>query len=82
MEELLPIGSIVTVENKDLMICAYLGQVPDINGKKYDYACCSYPIGITQKSAIISKNQIERIKFLGFKNKEFYDLKKELEKIM
>jgi hypothetical protein len=74
--ELLPIGSVVTVNNEDLMICSYMGKDSKIKDKHYDYACCLYPDGISEQAALINKEQIQRIKFIGFKNKRFYEYKK------
>ena len=41
-DEILPIGSVVTAEGQDVMICAYLKKDVLVDGNSYDYACCLY----------------------------------------
>ena len=76
---ILPIGSIVSVGKLDLMICSYFDYSKDLNGEKYDYICCPYPHGLTNDIMMIKKNNIETVKFIGFQDARFVELKKELE---
>lgn len=78
-EEFLPIGSIITVANQDLMICSYFKKGSLINNNQYDYACCLYPYGINEKAALVKKSDIQRVKFIGFLDSKFLELKKQLE---
>ena len=75
----LPIGSIITAEGQDLMICAYINKKTEINGNYYDYACCLYPSGLGPEAILIKKEQIKDIKFIGFQNGKYYDYLKQLE---
>lgn len=75
-DKLLPIGSIVTVSGKDLMICAYFKKGTKINNEEYDYACCVYPDGMGPDALLIKKGQIEKVKFVGFQDMRFVELKK------
>ncbi len=77
--ELLPIGSIITVENQDLMICAYFKKNTEINDKKCDYACCLYPIGMGKEAILVEKSQIQRVKFIGFQDNRFVEFKNRME---
>ena len=79
-DEILPIGSIVTINKTDVMICAYLDNKKDVNGKHYDYAGCLYPNGMGAEAVLINKKDIERVKFIGFQDGRFTVLKSQLEK--
>lgn len=79
-DELLPIGSIVYADGKDLMICAYMKKDALVNNEHYDYACCLYPYGMSKEAILIRKDAIKRIKFIGFQDGRFVEFKKELEK--
>jgi len=76
--ELLPIGSIVTVGGQDIMICAYFQKGAKVNDQEFDYACCLYPVGMGPDALLIKKEQIEKIKFVGFQDLRFVELKKKL----
>ena len=73
--EILPIGSIITVGDTDLMICAYFKKDAEYNGKKYDYACCQYPNGLGKEAALVKKEDIIRVKFIGFQDGKFVEFK-------
>ena len=79
-DELLPIGTIVEVENLDLMICAYFKKGAKIGDNEFDYACCVYPMGMGKDAVLIKKEQIKRIKFVGFQDYKFNNLKETMEK--
>ena len=76
--DILPIGSIVTAEGQDIMICAYMKKDALIEGKSYDYACCLYPNGLGKNAILIKKEQISKVKFIGFQDGRFVELKKKL----
>ncbi len=74
-ERILPIGSIVTIANTDLMIISYVKKGKLIEGKPYDYMCCVYPQGMGPDSIFITKNQIEKVKFIGYQDGIFSKFK-------
>ena len=79
MEELLPVGSIVALKDKQLvMIIGYSPSTP-LSEKQYDYIVMS-PAGITkvqedlrynQDFIYINKKDIETVLFIGYSNKDF-----------
>ena len=79
--ELLPIGSVVEVEKQNLMICSYVKKGKELNGKKYDYACCLFPFGMGANAILINKEQIKRVVFVGLQNNDFLKLKKMMENL-
>ena len=80
-DEILPIGSIVTVKGQDVMICAYFKKGAKINNDYYDYACCLYPSGVAKDSILLKKKDIERVKFVGYQDERFAEFKKYLENL-
>ena len=78
--KLLPIGSIITVSGVDLMICSYADKKKIINNKSYDYICCRYPTGIDDNMALVKKEDIARVKFIGYQDNRFVKLKEEWER--
>lgn len=79
-KQLLPIGSIITVNGQDVMICAYFQKDALINNEKYDYACCLYPSGMGKEAILVKKEQIEKLVFVGFQDSRFVDFKEKMEK--
>jgi len=77
--EILPIGSIVRVKEKDLMIVAYMKKEAVINDQSFDYACCFYPDGLGEKAILIKKEDIERVVFIGFQDARFIEFRKQME---
>lgn len=75
--EILPIGSIITVNNADLMICAYFKKNAKINNEQYDYACCLYPSGLGKDAILVKKENIDRVKFIGYQDGTFVQFKHE-----
>ncbi|MBR2827865.1 MAG: DUF4176 domain-containing protein [Bacilli bacterium] len=78
--KLLPIGSVLTVKGQDVMICAYLNPKLAINNDYFDYACCLYPNGMSNETIVVKKEDIERIKFIGFQDARFEKMKELMEK--
>lgn len=76
-DDILPIGSIVTAAGQDIMICAYVNKGALINNQHFDYACCLYPNGMSKDAILIKKEQIQKIKFIGFQDARFVEFKKE-----
>lgn len=76
---ILPIGSVITAEGQELMICAYLNKDAVIENDHFDYACCLYPSGMSDKAILVKKSQITRINFIGYQNGKFLAYKKQLE---
>lgn len=79
-DKVLPIGSIITVSGTDLMICSYFDHSKDYNQDKYDYICTLYPIGLNENVVMVKRENIDIVKFVGFQDSRFVELKKELEK--
>ena len=77
-DELLPIGSIVSVGNQDIMICAYFKKNTKVKDEHFDYACCLYPSGMSENAILIKKEQIDVIKFIGFQDNRFVEFKHHL----
>ena len=76
--EILPIGSIITVDDNDLMICSYFKKDSSFKGEKYDYACCKYPMGLGTEMALVKKEQIQQVKFIGYQDGHFIEFKKKV----
>lgn len=74
----LPIGSIVTVKGVDVMICSYIKKGKLINNIQYDYVCCSYPDGMGENAILIKREDVDNVKFIGFQDNRFVELKKNL----
>ena len=79
IKDILPIGSIIRVKGKDLMICSYFKKDALYNGERYDYACCMYPTGVGPNTILVNKEKIEKVIFIGFQDERFAKLKEELE---
>ncbi|WP_028402314.1 DUF4176 domain-containing protein [Ectobacillus panaciterrae] len=83
-EELLPIGSVVLVEdiNQPLMVYGRKQQQADQN-KIWDYVACLYPHGNLSKeyNIFFDHNQISDLFFKGFETVEELDLRKTLSQI-
>ena len=73
MKNLLPLGSIVLLENgiKKIMVFGRL-QMNEVNGEIYDYAGCLYPEGLLKNENIFLFNDedINTLVFKGFENEE------------
>ncbi len=68
-EELLPIGSIVTLKDgiAKLMIIGYCKFIVADTKKENDYVACLYPVGLTTIENVLSfkKEQIDKVLFKG-----------------
>jgi hypothetical protein len=73
MKKLLPIGSVVLLDDaeKRLMVCGWLPETED--KQKYDYIGCYYPEGYIDAEQIFAFNheQIKRVDYIGFADAEF-----------
>jgi len=73
MKKLLPLGSIVLLENgiKKMMIFGRL-QLNEVDGQTYDYSGCFYPEGLlkNQKVFLFNEEDINTLVFKGFENEE------------
>ena len=71
MNELLPIGSLVILENisKPVMILSYL---PEHKGRVFDYLGVFYPVGlVSNKSAMIfNQSGIEKLIVKGYEDED------------
>ena len=78
--ELLPIGSVVFVEeiNQSLMIYGRKQQQSD--NKLWDYVACPYPHGNLSKeyNVFFNHNQIVHLLFKGFETEDELELRKKL----
>ena len=74
-EKYLPIGSVCTLKgkNRKMMITGYYSVEFNGNLKIKDYLGCIYPEGmlLPDQTASFNHKDIEKIDFLGYKNKEF-----------
>ncbi|AQR93140.1 DUF4176 domain-containing protein [Clostridium saccharoperbutylacetonicum] len=75
MKKLLPIGSVVLLNDSDkkLMITGRLQrEANDKNQTQWDYSACLYPQGhLSQESTLLfNQEQIERVYFIGFQDTE------------
>lgn len=73
----LPIGSIITVDNIDLMICSYIKKGKLVNNIQYNYACCRYPIGLDEKAILVQAKDITGVKFIGYQDNRYVELKRD-----
>ncbi|MBQ4528364.1 MAG: DUF4176 domain-containing protein [Clostridia bacterium] len=72
MNNVLPVGTIVKLENSDSPI-AIVGYYPIISGEQRDYYGVCVPIGISQKYPMVhfKEEQIESVVFEGYKDEDF-----------
>jgi hypothetical protein len=79
LKGLLPIGSVIEIKGQLLMIVGYIKKGTLIENEEYDYIGCDYPTGIGEKSALIKKSQIEKVRFVGYQAPGFMKLKKDMD---
>ncbi len=85
-DRFLPVGSVVLLKGgtKRVMITGFCSI--DNNNKEvlYDYTGCLYPEGIINSNEIclFNNDQIERVDFRGYSDKEEMDFKEGLEKAL
>ena len=81
MENLLPIGSIITLTGgeKRLMICGIVQENPE-DGKRYDYLAFPYPEGYVGEEHIYMFNheEIKRVDAEGFMDEEYHVFREKL----
>ncbi len=78
MEELLPLGTIITVkgQEEELMI---IGYYPVDNNRLYTYTACLYPYGIDdEKTILITNDKIDKIHFYGYQTQSLYEMRKKI----
>lgn len=83
MNNLLPIGSVVLLrgmENRTMIIGRF--QKDKSTGESFDYAGCSYPMGIqdSKKVRLFNEQDICALFSIGFQDQEEYDLREQLRK--
>lgn len=83
MKTLLPIGSVVLLEdsNKKLMITGRLQiQLEGENKNPWDYCACLYPEGNLrpESSLLFNHEQIEKVYFTGFQDIEELEYNKKI----
>ena len=83
MKNYLPIGSVVLLrgmENRTLIIGRC--QTDKATGECYDYAGCSYPMGIqdSKKVRLFNEQDICALFAIGFQDQEEYELREKLKK--
>ena len=83
IENLLPIGSVVTVKdaNKSMVI---IGILTEHLGERYDYIAVLDPEGYLSQDEIFLFNHedIARVEFLGFMNSEFQVFRQSVASLM
>ena len=74
MEKLLPIGSIVYLQegSQKLMILNRAPQIDADNGlQRFDYSACVYPVGLVADQAFyFNTENIDRVLFKGFSDED------------
>ncbi|MCI8467728.1 MAG: DUF4176 domain-containing protein [Bacilli bacterium] len=85
MEELLPIGSVVLLQDgvKKIMITGYMAVNQEDEQKIYDYSGCIYPEGLlsSDQCLLFFHNQIKEVFFEGYKGEEYQLFCHQLEEI-
>ena len=80
LKKSLPIGSVVIIDNVEMMIVGYSAKTQD--GKKYDYMGFLYPVGrLSEEVYLFNKVDIKKIIFIGYQGLNYFKFKDELEKI-
>ena len=69
MDSFLPLGSVVKIKNRLVMI---VGYDIDTNDKHFQYAGVLYPEGLSEKNIAggFNKEDIEELQYIGFMNVE------------
>lgn len=76
MDYLLPIGSLIWVDKKPLMIIGYFTKKEN---EVFDYTCTIYPIGISNGDLLFcNHDQIEKVIFIGFQNNHTDEFNKQM----
>jgi hypothetical protein len=80
MKEILPIGSVVTLNggNNKIMIIGYLPVTED--GKLFDYNGCIWPLGVlsSDRTLLFNHEQIVDVVSKGYENEEQQEFAKKL----
>lgn len=81
MEKYIPIGSVVTVANSDILYMI-IGFFFEKNGISYDYLACKYPEGLSKENNTVFFNHenIDKIYNIGYINNQEKYFKSHLEK--
>ena len=78
----LPIGTVVLLKGakKRLMIIGFCSYDLAKKDKAYDYTGCLYPEGVinSKEMALFNHSQIDKIYYLGLRDKEEVEFKKKL----
>lgn len=84
-EKYLPIGTVCLLKDgkKKLMITGFC-TIPDNDKKVYDYNACLYPEGIltTNQTIVFNHDQIDKIYYMGYSDKEDKKFKQTLGELM
>ena len=85
-EKFLPVGTVVMLKggSKRLMITGFCTMdVNDMN-TMYDYCGCLYPEGIVKsdQNAVFNHDQIDKIYYIGYKDEEEVEFKKNLGELL
>lgn len=75
VNNLLPIGSIVSLKNVDIkiMIAGVYPQVKE-TGEEFDYLGVTYPFGyVSDRASIFSRNAVDEVIFRGYEDKKRKD---------
>ena len=82
-KEFLPVGSVVLLKGgtKRVMITGFCSIDKENSDKVYDYTGCLYPEGIINSSelSLFDNDQIDKVYFRGFVDKEEEDFKRNLD---
>jgi len=85
MKNLLPIGSVVTLNGgkKRLMIIGIL-QINPVDGRQYDYLACLYPEGFvgTENTYLFKHEDIQKVSAEGFTDDEHHEFIENLSELL
>ena len=83
--DILPIGTVVRVDNNLMMIIGYMDKNKSMkvndntNTDDYDYVGCRYPFGVEEKGPLlINKKGIKDVVFIGYQDNSFSTMKEKL----
>ena len=84
--KLLPVGTVLLLEGgeKKVMITGFY-TIPENNQNTvYDYSGCLYPEGIisSNQTLLFNHNQITKVFYMGYKDKEEQEFKKKLGEVI
>ena len=85
-EKFLPLGTVVLLKgaSKRIMITGFAPVDMNDTNTMYDYCACLYPEGIVKsdQNAVFNHDQIDKIYYMGYKDEEELEFKKNLNELL